>query len=95
MWEFSASVTVHHNPTPDLDEVPWSTWPDDETVADARASLENLGSLNANGKVYALLADNTSVLVTPQIKGVDDYSFWQPTPASDANSGRNKNANRR
>ena len=81
LYQFIGSVTVHHNPTPDLDEVPWSTWPNDETVADGRVSLENLGNLDANGNVYALLADNTRVTVTPSVKGADDYTFTPPTPA--------------
>ena len=71
-------VTVHHDPTPDLDEVPWSTWPDDETVTDGRVSVGNVGNLDANGNVYALLADNTRVMVTPSVKGQDDYSYPIP-----------------
>ena len=82
LWQFSGSVTVHHNPTPDLDEVPWSTWPDDETVADGRVSLGTLGNLDANGNVYVLLADNTRPVVTPQVGGADSYSYPQPTPTA-------------
>jgi hypothetical protein len=80
LYQFIGSVTVHHNPTPDLDEVPWSTWPDDETVTDGRVSLENVGNLDANGKVLVQLADNTRVMVTPSVKGQDDYSTPPPTP---------------
>ena len=79
LYQFSGSVTVHHNPTPDLDEVPWSSLPDDETVADERVSLGGLGNLDANGKVYAVLADNARVVVTPKFTGADDYSFSRPT----------------
>jgi len=79
LYQFSGSVTVHHNPMPDLDEVPWSTPPDDETVADERVNLGGLGHLDANGKVYVWLADNARVDVTPTIKGAKDYSFPQPS----------------
>jgi hypothetical protein len=79
LYQFSGSVTVHHNPTPDTDEVPWSTQPEDETVADGRVSLGSLGNLDANGKVYALLEDNVRVGLTPTINGADDYSFPQPS----------------
>jgi hypothetical protein len=81
LYQFSGSVTIHHSPQPpDDDEVPWSIPPDDETVADGRVSLENLGNLDANGNVYAQLADNTRVLVTGQTKGANDYSTPPPSP---------------
>jgi hypothetical protein len=79
LYQFSGSVTVHHNPTPDTDEVPWSTQPEDEAVADGRVSLGSLGNLDASGNVYALLEDNVRVGLTPTIKGADDYSFPQPS----------------
>jgi hypothetical protein len=78
LWQFSGSVTVHHNPVPDLDEVPWFTLPNDEVVADERVSLGKLGHLDATGNVYALLEDNVRVEVTPKIDGADDYSFPAP-----------------
>jgi hypothetical protein len=80
LYQFIGGVTVHHNPTPDLDEVPWSTWPNDETVADGRVSVGNVGNLDANGKVLVLLADNTRVDVTQSVKGQDDYFAPPPTP---------------
>jgi hypothetical protein len=82
LYQFSGSVTIHHSPQPpDNDEVPWSIPPDDETVADGRVSLGNVGNLDANGNTYAQLADNTRVMVTPSVKGQDDYSTPPPTSA--------------
>jgi hypothetical protein len=80
LYQFIGGVTVHHNPMPNLDEVPWSIPPNDETVADGRVTLGNVGNLDANGKVLVQLEDNTRVLVTQQIKGADDYSSPPPTP---------------
>ncbi len=74
LYQFSGGVTIEHNPyPPDDDTVQWFIPWDNETVTDGRVSLGNLGNLDANGYVYALLADNTRVAVTPSVKGVDDY----------------------
>ena len=79
LWQLSGSVTVDHNPTPDLDEVPWSMSADPETIADQRVSLGSLGNLNANGNLFVMLEDNTRPVVLPKIGGADQYHYPNPT----------------
>jgi len=47
----------------------------DQTVPPQQISIGTFGQLNANGNAYALIADNSTVDVTPQVKNLDWYSF--------------------